>query len=100
MEAIVDALEQDGSDWAKNTLETLDQMSPTSLKITLREMNLGKNLDLHECLKMEYRLAVNCLANNDLYEGNFRIKLSLSFLIVVMKFLDGVIYFQALEHYW
>lgn len=74
MEEIVQALEQDGSDWAKNTVETLRHMSPTSLKITLKEMNLGKNLDLHECLRMEYRLAVNCMANKDLYEGNFRIK--------------------------
>lgn len=76
MEAIVEALEQDGSDWAKNTVETLRQMSPTSLKVTLKELNLGKNLDLHECLRMEYRLAVNCLANKDFYEGNFRKTLS------------------------
>lgn len=69
IEGICEALEKDGSEWAQKTLKTLSRMSPTSLKVTLKELNLGAKLNLQECLQMEYRLAVNCLSNKDFYEG-------------------------------
>ncbi|KAF2894169.1 hypothetical protein ILUMI_12002 [Ignelater luminosus] len=69
IEGIFEALQKDGSEWAQKTLKTLSKMSPTSLKVTLKELNLGSKLNLQECLQMEYRLAVNCLSNKDFYEG-------------------------------
>lgn len=69
MEEIISRLEKDDSEWAKDTIQLLNQMSPTSLKITLKELELGKSLSLQECLQMEYKLATNCLENKDFYEG-------------------------------
>lgn len=69
VEAIIEALEQDGSDWAKGIRDTMMQMSPTSLKVTLKALNIGKNLDLHECLSMEYNVNAHCLPRKDFYEG-------------------------------
>lgn len=70
VEEIFDKLEKDGSEWALNTIKLLKKMSPTSLKVTLRELDIGKRMTLQECLQMEYRLAVNCMANREFYEGN------------------------------
>lgn len=70
VEDIVSSLEKDGSEWAKETVKLLQKMCPTSLKVTLRELILGSNMSLHDCLQMEYRLAVASLANTEFYEGN------------------------------
>ncbi|KAL4119591.1 hypothetical protein QTP88_012390 [Uroleucon formosanum] len=72
VEAIVEALRADGSDWAKGMLKMLSEVSPTGLKITRKEILKGKNLSLDECLKMEYRLAYKCTEakySTDFYEG-------------------------------
>lgn len=59
VEEIYENLHFDGSDWAMNTIRTLNKMAPTSLKICHRQLKLGKDLPLRECLKMEQRLTVN-----------------------------------------
>lgn len=69
VESILKKLESDHSDWAKKTCDTLLKMSPTSLKVSLKEIELGSNMTLQECLQMEYRIAVGCLSNKDFYEG-------------------------------
>ena len=55
--------------WAGEVLETLAQMSPTSMKITLRLLELGANVDLQEALQIEYRLSQRCCENHDFIEG-------------------------------
>ncbi|VEN60187.1 unnamed protein product [Callosobruchus maculatus] len=69
VEEIFSRLEKDGSPWSEETLKVLNKMSPTSLKVTLRQLELGKNMSLNDCLIMEYRLAANCLDHKDFYEG-------------------------------
>lgn len=69
VEEIITKLQNDQSKWAEDTLALLKNMSPTSLKVTLKQLQLGKNMSLNECLIMEYRLAVNCLKHKDFYEG-------------------------------
>lgn len=69
VEEIVKRLEKDGSEWAVNTLGLLNKMCPTSLKVTLKELNVGSQKNLIECLEMEYRIAVNCMANKNFFEG-------------------------------
>lgn len=59
VEEIVDNLNLDGSDWAMNIVRSINKNSPTSLKICHKELTLGKSMSLDDCLKMEYRLAVN-----------------------------------------
>lgn len=69
MEDIISALEQDGTEWALQQIEVLNKMSPTSMKITLRQLQEGSKLNLAECLKMEYRLSQRFMEGNDFYEG-------------------------------
>lgn len=39
-------------------------MSPTSLKITLKQLQAGAKLSLQDVLVMEYRLSQACMVNN------------------------------------
>lgn len=74
VEAIVDALKKDNSEWAQGILKTLNEVSPTGLKLTRKEILKGKNLTLDECLEMEYRLAyrsVEAKYSADFFEGIF-----------------------------
>ncbi|KAJ3876567.1 3-hydroxyisobutyryl-coenzyme A hydrolase [Lentinula edodes] len=45
------------SHWASKTLESLRLRSPTSLKVALRAIRLGKTQSLIEALEMEYKIA-------------------------------------------
>lgn len=69
VEEIVENLHLDGSDWAMDTIRTLNKMSPTSLKVTHRSITLGKNLSMRDCLKTEFRLAIHHVIKSDLKEG-------------------------------
>lgn len=74
VETIFDALRKDNSEWSQNILKTLQEVSPTALKITRKEILNGKNLSLDECLIMEHRLAYRCVEakySADFYEGLF-----------------------------
>lgn len=69
VEEILKALHDDGSEWAMSTLHLMSKMSPTSLKVTLRQLQLGKTMTLRECLQMEFRLAAHCCIDSDFKEG-------------------------------
>lgn len=69
VEQIVANLEKDGSEWALGTLKTLGKMSPTSMKVTKKQLDLGRNCDLRSCLKMEFRMAVHSVIGSDFKEG-------------------------------
>jgi 3-hydroxyisobutyryl-CoA hydrolase len=69
VEEIIDNLHLNGSDWAMETVNVLNKYSPTSLKVCHRELKLGKKLPLDDCLKMEYRMAINHVAQGDTNEG-------------------------------
>lgn len=71
VEEIYSRLRKDGSDWAKETLSTLQKFSPLSMKITLKELQLGSRLSLQECLQMEYRIAYRCCEGQEFIEGEF-----------------------------
>jgi len=66
---IVAALEAEGSDWATQQLEILGAKSPTSLKVTFRQIRAGATMDFAEVMRMEYRLTQGCMAGHDFYEG-------------------------------
>lgn len=69
VEEIVKKLHSDGSEWAMGTLKLISKMSPASLKITLRQLQLGSQMTLRECLQMEFRLATHCCIDSDFKEG-------------------------------
>ncbi|XP_030641755.1 3-hydroxyisobutyryl-CoA hydrolase, mitochondrial isoform X3 [Chanos chanos] len=71
VEQIVENLKNDGSPFAQKQAETLAKMSPTSLKLTFRQLQAGATMSLQEVLVMEYRLSQACMVcrGHDFYEG-------------------------------
>nr|XP_008997337.2 3-hydroxyisobutyryl-CoA hydrolase, mitochondrial isoform X4 [Callithrix jacchus] len=69
MEQIIENLQQDGSSFALEQLKVINKMSPTSLKITLRQLMEGSSKTLQEVLTMEYRLSQACMRGHDFHEG-------------------------------
>ncbi|CAH0729121.1 unnamed protein product, partial [Brenthis ino] len=69
VEEIIERLEKVQNDWSIKTLKSLSQMCPGSLKITMRTLQRGAQLELPQCLKMEYRVACHCTLNHDFPEG-------------------------------
>ncbi|XP_020035477.2 3-hydroxyisobutyryl-CoA hydrolase, mitochondrial isoform X1 [Castor canadensis] len=69
VEQIIQNLQQDGSPFALEQLKVINKMSPTSLKITLRQLMEGSSKTLQEVLTMEYRLSQACMEGHDFHEG-------------------------------
>ena len=70
IEEIIDALVSAEDSFAKETLSTLQLRSPTSLKLTLRLLRLGRGSSgLVECLEREFAAGCEVLRNHDFYEG-------------------------------
>jgi 3-hydroxyisobutyryl-CoA hydrolase len=69
VEEIVANLRRDGSDWSIAQVNTINKMSPTSLKVTLRQLREGASLNLQQVLSMEYRLSQGFMTDHDFFEG-------------------------------
>jgi enoyl-CoA hydratase len=70
VEEILEALEKDGSDFARETLALLKTRSAISLKLTLSLLRAGRmSATLNECLEREYAATIGMLSNPDFYEG-------------------------------
>jgi enoyl-CoA hydratase len=70
IEEILSRLAAENTTWADETMAVLQRKSPTSLKVTLRQLRLGAGLsDFGAAMRMEYRLALNTMAARDFYEG-------------------------------
>ncbi|KAJ2722073.1 3-hydroxyisobutyryl-CoA hydrolase [Coemansia sp. Benny D115] len=71
VEAILEALRQEteNKEWAEKTLQTLGQMSPSSLKITLEQLRMGARLNIQQAFALELHLAEGRLFSHDMHEG-------------------------------
>lgn len=71
VEEIFQALENETEqkEWAQKTLETLSIRSPTSLKVTLRQLRLGKTWSISETFQREYEIAASFMRHPDFVEG-------------------------------
>lgn len=69
VEAILERLDRDGSDFARDTAQTIRTRSPTSLKLVFRQLRAARGLNLKQCLAMEFRLASRVLPSHDFREG-------------------------------
>lgn len=72
VEEIIKALEDEEGDqkeWAQNTLKTLSIRSPTSLKVTLRQLRLGKKWGIKETFQREHHIAAQFMRHPDFVEG-------------------------------
>jgi enoyl-CoA hydratase len=70
VEAILEALAKEGSDWARETRAIIERASPISLKITFHQMKLGeRGMDIETALALEYRMTQHVMAAHDFFEG-------------------------------
>ena len=69
IEAILAALGRERADWAKEARDAMARASPLSLKITLRQLRLGKGMSVDQALTLEYRLTQHVMAGQDFFEG-------------------------------
>jgi enoyl-CoA hydratase len=69
LEGILSGLDDDGSEWAAKIAAIIRKKSPTSLKITFRQIRDGVRLSFDECMRMEYRMVNRIVAGHDFYEG-------------------------------
>lgn len=71
IEEIFEALEKETEhkEWAQKTLKTLSSRSPTSLKVTLRQMRLGKKWGISEAFQREHEISANFMRHPDFVEG-------------------------------
>jgi enoyl-CoA hydratase len=69
MERILEALAAEGTEWAETTQATLGRMSPSSLKVTLRQLRRCRSLPYTEVAALEYRLSQHVTALPDFREG-------------------------------
>ncbi|KAL0482300.1 3-hydroxyisobutyryl-CoA hydrolase [Acrasis kona] len=71
MKEIMQTLEEmdQEDEWVSKTLNTLKSVSPLSLRVVHRQINLGRNLSFKDCFVMELGIATQMLKENDFYEG-------------------------------
>ncbi len=69
VEAIAASLETVKSDWAKDALKVVRSASPTSLKMTFRQVRDAAELTIAEVFELDYRLVMRTVAGNDFSEG-------------------------------
>jgi enoyl-CoA hydratase len=69
VEEILAALASEQDPFAAETLAPLKTKSPTSLKITHRQIRAGRDLPFDDCMRMEWRMVSRVIAGHDFYEG-------------------------------
>jgi enoyl-CoA hydratase len=69
IEEIFTALQELDSEWCQKIVTKLLEKSPTSLKVTLKQLLCGVQMDFDECMQMEYRLVAHFLRSHDFYQG-------------------------------
>tara|TARA_R110000787_G_scaffold14348_15_gene44384 strand:+ start:6176 stop:7234 length:1059 start_codon:yes stop_codon:yes gene_type:complete len=68
-EAIVAALEADGSDWALAQVEVMATKSPETMKVALRQLREGAAETFEDNMRMEYRIGWRKVQSADFLEG-------------------------------
>jgi len=66
---ILTRLEASEDAFARKTVETIRQKSPTSVLIAFEQMKRGAGLDFNECMRLEYRILCHILQGVDFFEG-------------------------------
>jgi len=69
VEEIVESLTGSDTEFARETLSTLAARSPTSLRVTFRQINEARARDIDACLVTDYRILRQMLIGHDFFEG-------------------------------
>ncbi|KAI9649113.1 3-hydroxyisobutyryl-CoA hydrolase [Ciborinia camelliae] len=68
-QASLDSVEIQIKEWLEKTLTTLNQRSPTSVHVALRQMRIGKDWSIAETFQREYQIAAKFMRHPDFTEG-------------------------------
>ena len=70
VEAIIAALESDGSDWAKAQLSDVDNQVAANLKVAFRQLREGAAMQsFADEMRQEYRIGARVVQRHDFLEG-------------------------------
>lgn len=70
LEAIFAALRESGTEWAADQLKVMATKSPQTMKVALRQLRLGANMEsFAENMTMEYRIGARVVQRHDFLEG-------------------------------
>ncbi len=69
VETILERLGEMNSEWAAKTQSILSGKSPTSLKITHRQLREGANANFEDCMRIEFRIVNRIFRGHDFFEG-------------------------------
>ncbi|KAE8450955.1 hypothetical protein EG329_005395 [Mollisiaceae sp. DMI_Dod_QoI] len=67
--AALKAEEGETKEWAEKTLATMHKRSPTSVYVTLRQMQLGRNWSISETFQREHQISSKFMRHPDFTEG-------------------------------
>lgn len=69
VEGIISNLKKSGSEFAQKQLRIFSKMSPTSMKVTFRQLLEGSKMGFADVFTMEYRLSQRFMLGHDFHEG-------------------------------
>lgn len=69
VEEIISGLDQEEDEWVVHTVKGLRTKSPTSLKLTFRQIREGAHKNFDDCMKQEWRMVNRVVKGADFYEG-------------------------------
>ncbi len=69
VDAILDSLDAEGTEWAQKTAQIMRSKSPTSQRITFRQIRAGRELEFEDCMRLEYRMVNGIYRGADFFEG-------------------------------
>ena len=69
IEHIMNRLKAVNTPWSNEVITQLQQRSPTSLKVTLQQLQRAKNMKVDDVFDMDLHIAHRMLEHNDFYEG-------------------------------
>ena len=69
LEEIFIKLENKNSELSQKLYKTILTKSPTSLKISFKQIIDGKKNDFEDCMRMEFRMVSRVMSDHDFYEG-------------------------------
>mmetsp|Transcript_16274 Transcript_16274/g.16204 ORF Transcript_16274/g.16204 Transcript_16274/m.16204 type:complete len:225 (+) Transcript_16274:404-1078(+) len=65
VEEVIEKLKKKNSRWAKETLAAINGMCPLSLKVAFEAFMAGKDMNLCECLEMEFNLEYHLMVHEN-----------------------------------
>ena len=69
VEAVLDALNAEGAEWAGKAAAAMAGKSPTSLKVAFEQYRRGRSLGLDAALELEYGMSQVFMRKRDFFEG-------------------------------